>query len=303
MTMHHRRSVAWLHAAGHGSSKPHAWNEPEWPFRIAIVGSGPRGISVLERLAARLAEQAHSAPVDIYLIDAVEVGCGRVWSTRQPNWFLMNTVCGEVTMFSGGADLGPARAGAGPSLAEWWQQHAPETYAGPHGYAPRAFYGSYLKYVVDSVEANLPAHVRLHRVEALVEDLEPIAGYYRLILSNGLWLQAHQVVLTTGHALSELDEQQAGLARFASERPALRYIAGDSPADMHLETIPDGATVGVIGLGLSFYDTLAALTVGRGGQFHKNPDGSLYYSPSGAEPRIVAGSRSGVLMLARGANQ
>jgi hypothetical protein len=272
-------------------------------LRVAIVGSGPRGISVLERLAARLAGQPLDQPVDVYLIDAVAVGCGRVWRVDQPDWFLMNTVCGEVTMYSGEPDAGPARAGAGPSLAQWWATRDPAGYPGPHGYAPRALYGAYLQAVVDSVEAALPSHVRLHRLDALVEDLEPLGDRYRLILSTGHWLQAHKVVLATGHAQTALDAQQARLAAFAAQRPTLRYLSGDSPAEMAIEAIPAGATVGMIGLGLSFYDLLAAFTVGRGGRFEETADGRLHYRPSGAEPRLVAGSRSGVLMLARGVNQ
>jgi methylaspartate mutase epsilon subunit len=93
--------------------------------RIAVVGSGPRGLSVLERLVARMNEQRPAVPVARYLVDAVEVGCGRIWQSRQPEWFLMNTPCGEVTMFSGPPDDGVARPGAGPSLAQWWEEHAP----------------------------------------------------------------------------------------------------------------------------------------------------------------------------------
>lgn len=53
--------------------------------RIAIVGSGPRGLGVLERITARLAE-APPAAAEIFLIDAVQVGCGRIWRTDQPDW-------------------------------------------------------------------------------------------------------------------------------------------------------------------------------------------------------------------------
>jgi methylaspartate mutase epsilon subunit len=303
MDTQHHRGITPLYAAGLDSTRWHASNEPEKPFRIAIIGSGPRGLAVFERLAAQLSATPASAPVDIYLIDAVQVGCGRVWSTRQSDCFLMNTVAGEVTLFSGRRDEKPARAGAGPSLAEWWNTVDPQGYPGPNGYAPRSLYGRYLSFVASSIEANLPSHARLHRVEAMVEDLEPIANYFRLILSNGLWLQAHQVVIATGHAKTQWDKQQTALAQFAASRPHLRYIEGDSPAEMPLEAIPAGDTVGVIGLGLSFYDVLAALTVGRGGQFDRGEDGSLSYRPSGREPRIVAGSRGGMLMLARGINQ
>jgi hypothetical protein len=46
-----------------------------------------------------------------------------------------------------------------------------------------------------------------------------------------------------------------------------------------------------------------ALTVGRGGVFEAGPSGEMRYLPSGREPRVYAGSRSGLPMLARGLNQ
>ncbi|MDO0924679.1 FAD/NAD(P)-binding protein [Streptomyces sp. TG1A-8] len=269
--------------------------------RIVIVGSGPRGVGVLERLAARLAEGAPRR-MDIFLVDAVEVGCGRIWRSDQPAWFLMNTVCGEVTMFSGPPDGGPARPGAGPSLAQWWELHDPDC-AGPNAYAPRALHGQYMRYVVDTVEAHLPPWAVLHRVTATVEDLVPSSVGYSLRLSDGTWFRADRVVLTTGHPTPALTGVHRELAEFAAARPHLRYIRGDSPADMPLDEIPATATVGIVGIGLSFYDIMYALTVGRGGTFAEDPDGDVRYKPSGDEPRMLVGSRSGMPLPARGRNQ
>ncbi|MDI3417835.1 FAD/NAD(P)-binding protein [Streptomyces luteolus] len=269
--------------------------------RIVIVGSGPRGVGVLERLAARLADGAPRR-TDIFLVDAVEVGCGRIWRSDQPDWFLMNTVCGEVTMFSGPPDDGLTRPGAGPSLAQWWEQHDPEN-ADPNAYAPRALHGQYMRHVVDVSEACLPPSATLHRITATVEDLVPSPVGYTLRLSDGSWLRADRVVLTTGHPTPALASAHHELAEFAAIRPHLRYIRGDSPADMPLDEIPATATVGIVGIGLSFYDIMYALTVGRGGKFIEGPDGEVRYEPSGDEPRMVVGSRSGVPLPARGRNQ
>lgn len=269
--------------------------------RIVIVGSGPRGVGVLERLAARLADGT-SRRTTVFLVDAVEVGCGRIWRSDQPDWFLMNTVCGEVTMFSGPPDDGPDRPGAGPSLAQWWQRRDPDN-AGPNAYAPRALHGQYMRHVVDTAEAHLPPSATLHRITAAVEDLVPSPVGYTLRLSDGTWLRADRVVLTTGHPTPALTGVHGELAAFAAERPHLRYIRGDSPADMPLERIPATSTVGIVGIGLSFYDIMYALTVGRGGEFTEGPDGEVRYRPSGDEPRMAVGSRSGVPLPARGRNQ
>ncbi|NGZ99815.1 hypothetical protein G5V59_04410 [Nocardioides sp. W3-2-3] len=76
-------------------------------------------------------------------------------------------------------------------------------------------------------------------------------------------------------------------------------MPADSAADLDLGGIGAGDVVGVRGLGLTFYDSLALLTEGRGGRYVD--DGTaLRYLPSGNEPLIVAGSRSGVPLRARG---
>ncbi|WP_188316943.1 FAD/NAD(P)-binding protein [Solihabitans fulvus] len=273
------------------------------PHRIAVLGTGSRGLAVLERLAARLAEDTSGRRVELYAIDAVEIGAGRIWRTDQAPWFLMNTPACEVTMFSGPPDDGPARPSAGPSLAQWWQRVMPDT-AEPNGYAERGLYGRYLRFVLDTIEASLPETVTLERVRAMVHALDRTPqGHYQLMLFDGRVIEADRVVLATGHPRTELTPGQRALAAFAEARPRLRYLRGDSPADMPLDEIPSGATVGIIGMGLSFFDVMAALTAGRSGHFAENDTGELEYVASGWEPRIVAGSRGGAPLPARGRNQ
>ncbi|MEU6440346.1 FAD/NAD(P)-binding protein [Streptomyces sp. NPDC047046] len=271
--------------------------------RIAVVGTGPRGLAVLERLVARLAAEPDGGPVEVCAIDACEPGQGRIWRTDQPRCLLMNTPAGEVTMFSGPSDSGPARPGAGPSLAEWWEREEPGV-GGPLAYAPRGVYGRYLAFVLDRVEQAAPGRVRLRRVRDRVDAMRrPHSGQgWELTMADGSTLGADRVVLTTGHPSTALSPAQADLARFADGHPSATYIRGDSAADMPLDSLPAGATVGVLGLGLAFYDVMALLTEGRGGRFEPDGDG-LRYLPSGREPRLVAGSRSGVPLPARGRNQ
>ncbi|HWO64838.1 MAG TPA: FAD/NAD(P)-binding protein [Umezawaea sp.] len=271
------------------------------PLRIAVVGSGPRGLAVLERLVARMIELPPAVPVELYLVDSVEVGCGRIWQSGQPEWFLMNTPCGEVTMFSGPSDGEGARPGAEPSLAEWWSEHE-AGFEGRTGYAPRALHGRYMRWVTSVIGASLPAGVRLHLVTAAVLDVEPTSVEYRLDLSTGDHLLVDKVVLTTGHPKLEQVGRFREFEEFAAARPELRYFAADSAVTMPLDTIPDGSAVGLLGLGLTFYDLMLALTVGRGGRFVDDGDG-LRYLASGREPVLIGGSRSGVALPARGVNQ
>jgi glutamate mutase epsilon subunit len=280
-----------------------ALEAPAEPYRVAIVGSGPRGLAVAERIAARLAETPPAGrEVEISLIDRVQVGAGRVWRPEQSPHLLMNTACGEVTMFSGPSDGGPARAGAGPTLAEWWATHR-DDFPGPNSYAPRAVYGEYLNFYLEAIAASLPYPANLRRVTAEVTSVHRTGGRWQLTVAGGEPNTADRVILTTGHPQTELGGEQARLAAFAAASPHARYIRGDSAADMPLHTIEPGARVAVLGMGLSFYDVASVLTLGRGGAFAGDGHGGLRYLPSGREPLLFAGSRSGVPLPARGSNQ
>ncbi|MEV0256364.1 FAD/NAD(P)-binding protein [Streptomyces sp. NPDC050732] len=276
-------------------------NGSRHPYRIAVVGSGPRGLAVLERVAARLQNSAHPAGIDIHLIDADELGCGRIWRTGQDEIYRMNTVADEVTMFSGPADNGPARPGAGPSLAEWWRSHDPRV--GRNEYAPRKVYGRYLRFVLDATEKALPPGVSFEGIHDRVIDLCRESGSFRLRLESGRVVVADSVVLATGHGRPRLAGAALALAEFAGRNPGIQYVRSDSPAEMDLDGIPAGAPTGVIGLGLSAYDVIFSLTEGRQGKFLEVAENEYSYQPSGHEPLIVAGSRSGLPLPARGRNQ
>lgn len=270
-------------------------------YRVAIIGSGPRGLSVLERLAVHLIQAAPARAVHLYLVDNYQIGCGRIWRTDQPRWFLMNTVADEVSAFSGTCDEGPARPGAGPSLAQWWAARDP-AYPGPNSYAPRGLYGEYMLDVLAAIRRALPPGCVLHEVTKAVADLEPGDDGVHLAFADGTMLNVNRVVLATGHTEIEVDAAQQPLQAFAASTPQVAYVRGDSAADMPLDAIPDGSHVGVIGLGLAFFDVIASLTTGRGGTFEIV--GTRYvYRSSGREPHVVAGSRSGMPIRARGRNQ
>ncbi|PSL55844.1 FAD-NAD(P)-binding protein [Saccharothrix carnea] len=272
---------------------------------VAIVGMGPRGLSVLERLLVRLAERRGPA-VSIWVFDPAEHGAGRIWRTDQPDWFLMNTPAGEVSMYSGDRDEGPPRAGAGPSLHEWLAAgNAGPRWAalGPSGYAPRACYGRYLRDVFDNLVAHKPDNVTVHAVRSPVERVQRHEGRLCLTTRSGRSVVADKLVLTTGHQVTAPRPWERELLDHADSRPGVRYVRGDSAADLDLDPVGAGEPVGVLGLGLTFLDVVVALTVGRGGEFEPGPAGGLRYRPSGREPRVFAGSRSGLPMLARGVNQ
>lgn len=67
---------------------------------VALLGVGPRGLSVLERLLIRLRDEPPAGKVAIWAVDPVEHGSGRVWRTGQPAWLTTNATAAEVTVRS-----------------------------------------------------------------------------------------------------------------------------------------------------------------------------------------------------------
>ncbi|MFD7504699.1 FAD/NAD(P)-binding protein [Streptomyces sp. NPDC059850] len=279
------------------------------PHAIAIVGAGPRGTSVLERLCASAPELTPGTRLTVHLVDPSPPGAGRVWRTAQPGELLMNTVASQVTLFTDESVEcdGPIRTG--PSLYEWATGHgtdpgddAPAPSLGPDDYPSRALYGRYLEWVFAEVVRTAPdaVTVRPHPARA-IGLAEAADGTQSLALDDGTRLGGlRAVVLAQGHLPCTPDETERRLGAHAA-RYGLRYYPPANPADVDLSPIAPGEPVLLRGLGLNFFDHMALLTEGRGGSFSAVADG-LVYHPSGREPRLFAGSRRGIPYHARGDN-
>ena len=91
-------------------------------LRVAVIGAGPRGISVLDRLLARYLElPAEDRPeLDIRMVDPFTPGSGHVWRTGQPRLFLMNTPCLFPTVVPA-PEEGFAPSVSGLSFGDWAQ--------------------------------------------------------------------------------------------------------------------------------------------------------------------------------------
>jgi uncharacterized NAD(P)/FAD-binding protein YdhS len=263
---------------------------------VAIIGLGSRGLGVLERIVA-LAGPKEAGPIVIHVIDPACTGAG-VHDPGQPDYLLLNTTCGQVSMFPGPLSVGAATAASGPNLHEWAVERGLRMAAdgfsiGPAGrglkatdFLPRRLLGEYLSWFYARVKRQLPDHVRLveHRREAVDIDTGQAGGLV-ITLADGTGVGADFAFLTTGYTPN---------ASTAAER----LITEPYPLPERLEPIAPGQTVAVGGFGLSAMDVLSGLTVGRGGRFRRD-QGDIGYEPSGREPRIVLYSRSGVPCRAR----
>ncbi|MCX3288526.1 FAD/NAD(P)-binding protein [Streptomyces sp. NEAU-H22] len=263
-----------------------------------MVGAGPRGTSLLERLCASAPELLPpGARLTVHVIDPDPPGPGRVWRTAQSPELLMNTVACQVTLFTDDSVdcSGPIRPG--PSLHEWARGRL-----GPDEYPARADYGRYLEWVFAEVVRQAPPEVRVetHRARAVRLDDAP-GGRQTLTLDDGHTLTGlSAVVLAQGHLPRTAGPDLLRPAAHAA-RHGLRHVPPANPADVDLSSVPPGEPVLLRGLGLNFFDHTALLTTGRGGRFVRDDEG-LRYLPSGREPRLFAGSRRGVPYQARGDN-
>ncbi|MGW1047787.1 FAD/NAD(P)-binding protein [Streptomyces sp. NPDC001118] len=267
---------------------------------VALVGAGPRGTSVLERICASAPELLPpGVRLTVHVIDPAAPGPGRVWRTTQPAELLMNTVASQVTLFTDDSVdcAGPVRPG--PSLHEWAAGEV-----GPDDYPTRAHFGRYLEWVFARTLREAPEAIRveIHRTRAVRLD-DAADGRQVLTLDDGRVLSGPAaVVLAQGHLPTAEGEEHRRSAAYAA-RHGLTHVPPANPADVELGAVRPGEAVLLRGLGLNFFDHLALLTSGRGGRFVRDgPGGTLRYLPSGREPRLYAGSRRGVPYQARGDN-
>jgi FAD-NAD(P)-binding len=276
---------------------------------VAIVGAGPRGTSVLERLLARIAAIPEPRPqVEIHLIDPYPAGPGHVWRTDQSRLYLMNTQSFYPTLVPD-REL-PTASPIGLSFEQWRtaQRADPDATLSADdvaelavlktaGFPSRALYGRYLRWTFQRLAARLPAGVTLHehRTEAVAARPTTAAPGYVVDLADGTRLAVEHLVLALGHLQSRLGPEQELLAAGAA-KAGLRYWPPAVPNDVDWDALPPGQPVLVRGMGLNFFDVLGQLTEGRGGTFVPTglPAGeALRYLPSGREPLIAAASRRG----------
>lgn len=327
---------------------------------VCLIGAGPRGLSVLERVCANA--RATGVAVEVHVVDPYPPGAGRVWRSAQTRHLLMNTVADQISVFTDDSVEMDGPLEPGPTLWEWSRSElladSPDSYddetraeardLGPDTYPTRAFYGHYLEWAFRRVVSRAEGvSVLVHRTSAVaLEDggsdgggpdrggpdrggradrspadaggadgarsarapADPSPGdgtpapRQSVLLADGTQLDdLDAVVLAQGHLPVRLAAGEQALAD-AAARHGLIYLPPANPAELDLTGIPAGEPAVLRGLGLSFFDLMALLTVGRGGTFDR-VGRELVYHPSGLEPRLYAGSRRGIPYQARGENE
>lgn len=305
---------------------------------LCIVGVGPRGTSVVERLAALATELAPEARWTLHLVDDAPLGAGRIWRTDQVHELCMNTLAGAVTLFTDERSTVRAPRVDGPTLYEWCllaheslhpdavdpaaalvpaahraafgevalpaaltdHAHLVAELDGirPESHPSRALYGAYATWCLDRALAALPRTVRV-----LTHRTRATA-----VVESG---DGRERVLLADDGRIDADAVILSLGWLRSEPPigdrlrqreaeaaGLTWIRDASPVEQPLDRIPAGATTIVRGLGMGFFDAMALLSSGRGGRFTGSGD-ALVYLPSGEEPVLHVTSNRGLPFRAK----
>ena len=285
---------------------------------LVVVGLGPRGIISIERLGALLPDSGVEC-CELHLVEEHEPGAGKVWATDQHRELCMNTLAGAVTLFTDESYTGPGPILPGPTQYEWcvavrehlaggdWTLDAPLRDAvrtggyeaelaqtRPESHPSRALYGEYLVWCYERALNRLPSSVSVTVHDARATGISDDEGRTVVTLSTGETLAADSVVLATGWLDVGPGPADAALAEAVAEA-GLTWVTPESPILQDLSGVPAGEPVIARGLGMGFFDTMALLTIGRGGRFVPSDEpGGLTYEPSGEEPVLYVGSRRGV---------
>lgn len=263
-------------------------------YRVAVIGAGPRGTSVVHRLGVHARRYRGAAAIEVHVIEPLEPGAGAVWRTDQPRQLLMNSTV------SGGSFFDPVLHPGIPALASWFADRFDPDTSGCPGFAPRAEVGRYLTEAFRAaLDRDGPAQVIVHRTPAVrLRDLGPPGGPQLLDLAGRSPLVVDAVVLAQGHPPVGPSAAETRWAERALRDDWL-YV-GARPADrVPLDALEPGRPTALRGMGLTATDLVALLTEGRGGRFVPDGPERLRYLPSGAEPAIHLGSRGGLPLRAK----
>lgn len=264
---------------------------------IGIVGLGTRGLSILERIIA----SRFKGKICIKIFEPQDLGAG-CHSIDQPEHLLVNTIAEQMTIFPDRSLLQNDRRIVGLSFYEWLKKN--KTALGirenidPNGYYSRRLFGQYLgwaySYIIQFTNSNLD----IENISNEVVDIIKKDSKWYLITDNDTHYTVDYIVLTTGHNFLGRDQKN-----FHTEPLHHSEIKNPYPIEVKLKNIKEGQNVIIKGMGLTMFDVLSELTIGRGGYFKRKGFEELKYYPSELEPNIFIYSRSGIPLYSRAKNQ
>lgn len=274
---------------------------------ICILGLGPWGLCVLERIISRARHTSPQTDVSIHIIERGEPGVG-VHYRSLPEYLLLNTKCGHVSMFIEPHFPDIEAPTHGPTLLEW--AHDQGYRISDDGYAlknhngreitaddflPRHLLGEYMHWFYQSLIKRCPRNISIKRHTSTAINITPNDdGSENVLLDSGESIATDFIFLTTGHTKTN--------KRVTRELHSGEHIEikPQYPLAENLTQVKPREKIAIAGFGLVAIDVLTTLTFGRGGKFVVDPEsGKKVYQPGGDEPRIYMFSRSGAAYCSR----
>ncbi|GAA1860113.1 FAD/NAD(P)-binding protein [Pseudonocardia ailaonensis] len=279
------------------------------PIRIAVIGAGPKGTLVIERLTVNAPHLVGETPVEILAFDPHPPGGGRIWRTDQSPLLTTGMPAGTKTTFVD-ASVSGAHVNDGPSILEWAKlvtdgeidlpEADDEVRADLAGLKAeknpsRRAVGMYYAWAWQRVVDTAPPQVSVQYFPTTVTSVAGGPGEPQSVFVEGATepIVVDAVVYAIGHTESEPDGDAAPLLAHAQQH-GLHYLYPTLFIDQDFGAVAAGAEIAIRGMNLTFFDLMILFTEGRGGRFETSEGESLRYVPSGQEPHLLVGSRRGV---------
>lgn len=263
---------------------------------IAIVGLGPRGLVILERIISWFSiNNSTDQKIQFLLFDNNGIGGSLVYNVKGDN-LLLNTICSQITLYSGELTQGIGPIFSGPSLYDYCKQKQQKQLFNngeitEFSYLPRSYFFKYMQDFankqIDRLKTlNLDYKIICSEIVKL-DYCTPSATEITLHSDDKKVYKADQVILCTGHGNQKNQYEDNCWSQVLN----LDNIA---------EKIIPHKKMLIQGMGLVAFDIISELTENLGGRFIKK-DNDLKYIASGLEPKMYIYSRTGLPLLGKGA--
>ncbi len=236
---------------------------------VAIIGTGPRGLSALESLYQALANQERDACVKTLVFEATDqLGNGPVYDCNQAdtNWMNVSerglTIPGRKEIQFEHFDI-PAF----PSYQDWANYDELDSGSEPDYFPLRSKVGNYLQQRFESISQVLMEQQLLEIVKEKVVHLDFEDTEFTISTLNGDFYKSNEVVLTIGHQPTRKAKQIEQWEAQIEEHQALKLFVEPYPVKVIQDSVEKSETVMLRGFGLAMIDVVRALTTGLGGTF------------------------------------
>lgn len=258
---------------------------------IAVVGLGPRGLVILERMISLLVAMNNiNSEVKFLLFDNNGLGGSLVYDVHSDN-LLLNTICCQITLYSGEItkNLGPTFTG--PSLYEYCKQQNLDADITEFSYLPRSYFYKYMQdFARQQLDRLQDINIRhsVIKAEVIKIDYNSQNDGSILLYTNDNCYKVDQAILCTGHGNKKNQYTKNCWSQILN-------------VDGIAERIIPNQKLLIQGMGLVSFDIISELTESLGGKFIVDNEERLEYIKSGLEPKIYLYSRTGLPLFGKGA--